>query len=213
MEDISPSSPFSGFVAGHAYLRIVYLLVVFSLIFLINAHAAPGADSENTPSSETNKSPQLETLAGIDFDITPVPKSKSDRFDPMITKAADRHQVDSALIKAVIMAESSYNPKAVSKQGAKGLMQLMPETALSLGVKDVFNPAHNINGGVKYLRKLLDAFNENIKLALAAYNAGSGTVKRHGGIPPIKATRHYVKMVFAYYQYYKAEMADQMEKV
>ena len=213
MEDISPSSPFSGFGTGHTYLRIVYLLVFICLVFLINAHSAPGADPENTPRSERNKITRLETLNSIDFDITPVPKSKSDRFDPMITKAADRHQVDFALIKAVIMAESSYNPKAVSKQGAKGLMQLMPETALSLGVKDVFNPAHNINGGVKYLRKLLDTFNENIKLALAAYNAGSGTVKRHGGIPPIKATRHYVKMVFAYYQYYKAEMADQIEKV
>jgi soluble lytic murein transglycosylase-like protein len=124
----------------------------------------------------------------------------------MISSAADRYEVDPALIKAVIMAESAYNPKAVSKQGAKGLMQLMPRTARALGVKNAFNPAHNINGGVKYLRQLLDTFNDDAKLALAAYNAGTSKVKRHGGVPPIKATRNYVKRVFAYYHHYKAEM-------
>lgn len=213
MEESSTSSLFSGLDARHPYFRIICLLFVFSLILFFNARSAPGAGPEKAPPSEAYATPHLLTVASADIDITPVQKNKSDRFNPMISKAADRHQVDPALIKAVIMAESGYNPTAVSTQGAKGLMQLMPKTALSLGVKDVFNPVHNINGGAKYLRQLLDAFNENIKLALAAYNAGSGRVKRYGGIPPIKATRHYVKMAFAYYQHYKTEAADRTEEV
>ncbi len=103
------------------------------------------------------------------------------------------------------MVESRYNPHAISKQGAKGLMQLMPRTARSLGVEDCFNPEHNVNGGVKYLKQLLDEFDDNLKFALAAYNAGSSRVRRYKGIPPIKATQYYVNRVFEYYQYYKKQ--------
>ena len=128
-------------------------------------------------------------------------------FHPIIIQAASRYQVDPALVKAVIMAESSYNHLAVSKKGAIGLMQLMPKTAEYLGVKDSFNPEHNINGGVKYLKQLIRQFDNNIKLALAAYNAGSRKVRKYQGIPPIKATHYYVDKVIEYYQYYKSEMA------
>jgi soluble lytic murein transglycosylase-like protein len=132
---------------------------------------------------------------------------KSERlYQPIILKAANRYQVDPAIVKAIIMAESSYNPKAVSKRGAKGLMQLMPKTAMEMGVKDIFNPEHNINGGVRYYKKLLKEVNGDIKLALAAYNAGLRTVKKHNGIPPFKATRYYIKKVFKYYQHYKKQM-------
>jgi len=127
-------------------------------------------------------------------------------FQPMVIKAANRHKVDPAMVMAIIMAESSYNPKAISKKGAQGLMQLMPTTAKSLGVKDSFNPEHNINAGVKYYKKLLNQFDGDVKLALAAYNAGSRKVREHRGIPPFGATKFYVKKVIKYYKYYKTLM-------
>jgi len=107
---------------------------------------------------------------------------------------------------AIIMAESSYNPKAISKKGAKGLMQLMPTTAKSLGVKDIFNPEHNINAGVRYFKKLLNQFNGDVELALAAYNAGSRKVREHRGIPPFGATKYYIKKVIKYYRHYKTQL-------
>jgi soluble lytic murein transglycosylase-like protein len=108
------------------------------------------------------------------------------------------------MIKAIIMAESSFNPKAVSHKGAKGLMQLMPGTAEYLGVKDCFDPAHNIDGGVRYFKTLLDRFHYDIKLALAAYNAGSRNVRKYGGVPPFRATQSYIDKVLKYYADFKA---------
>jgi len=129
----------------------------------------------------------------------------------IVLQAAGRYQVDPALIKAIIMAESGYNPKAISRKGARGLMQLMPRTAEALGVKDVFDPEHNINAGVRYFKQLLKQFNGEIRLALAAYNAGSSKVRQYQGVPPIKSTQRYVKKVFEYYQHYKQEMAGEMD--
>ena len=137
----------------------------------------------------------------------PVTSKKEDiRFGSIIQQAADRHQVDPALVRAIIMAESSYNPKAISKKGAKGLMQLMPKTAESLGVVDSFNPEDNIHAGVGYFKKLMNQFDGNVEFALAAYNAGSRKVRKYQGIPPFKATRYYVKKVLQYYQTYKDQM-------
>ncbi len=126
---------------------------------------------------------------------------------PVVLKAANRHQIDPALVKAIIMAESSYNPKAISKKGARGLMQLMPKTAEILGVKDSFNPEQNINAGVKHFKGLMNRFKGDVKLALAAYNAGSRKVRKYQGVPPFKATQYYIKKVFEYYQYYREKMA------
>jgi len=112
------------------------------------------------------------------------------------------------LVKAIILAESGYNPKAVSKVGARGLMQLMPRTAKWLGVKDSFNPEHNINAGVRYFRKLLNQFGD-VTLALAAYNAGGRNVRKYNGVPPYKATRYYIKKVLEYYHIYKYQMGDE----
>ncbi len=134
-------------------------------------------------------------------------KKKECQFHPIIMRAANRYQVDPYLVKAIIMAESSYNPKAVSKAGAVGLMQLMPGTAKELGVKDGFNPEQNIDAGVRYFKKLLNRFNGDIELALAAYNAGFRKVRMYRGIPPFKATQLYIKKVCEYYQDYKNKAA------
>jgi soluble lytic murein transglycosylase-like protein len=138
---------------------------------------------------------------------SPIPvKAKDKLFNPIIREVAGRHDMDPALIKAIIMAESGHNPKAVSKRGAKGLMQLMPITAKSLGVEDVFDPEHNIKAGVVYFKKLLNQFDGDVKLALAAYNAGSRKVRKYKGIPPFKATKIYIRKVFRYYEKYKEQM-------
>jgi len=142
----------------------------------------------------------------------PVEKAKYP-YNPIIKKAAARYEIDPALVKAIIMAESNYNPRAVSKMGARGLMQLMPATAEALGVEDSFNPEHNIHAGVRYFRQLLDRFDGNIEFALAAYNAGSRKVRKYNGIPPYRATQIYIEKVFVYYERYKKEMAGELERV
>jgi soluble lytic murein transglycosylase-like protein len=136
---------------------------------------------------------------------------KEQFFHPIIVQVSSRHQVDPALVKAIIMAESGYNPKAISKKGAKGLMQLMPSTAQALGVEDIFNPKQNISGGVRYFKQLVNRFDGDIKLALAAYNAGSRNVRQYQGIPPFKSTQYYIKKVFKYYQLYKDKMPGETD--
>jgi len=122
-------------------------------------------------------------------------------YDKIISKAANKFNLDVALIKAVIKAESNFNHQAVSSKGAKGLMQLMPQTANALNVEDVFHPENNIEGGARYLRYLLNLYRGNLTLALAAYNAGEGAVAKYNyNIPPYRETQTYVKRVLAFYQ-------------
>lgn len=125
-------------------------------------------------------------------------------FDLIINSCSAEFGVDKSLVKAVIHAESGYNPNAVSRKGAAGLMQLMPGTAHDLKVADSFNPSDNIRGGVRYLRFLLDTFKGDVTLALAAYNAGLKNVAKHGGIPPYQETRNYVSKVLDYQRNYAA---------
>jgi soluble lytic murein transglycosylase-like protein len=119
--------------------------------------------------------------------------------DAAIDKAAARHNVDPNLVRALVKVESNFNPNAVSRKGAMGLMQLMPSTARQLKVTDPFNPEENVDAGVRHLKKLLESYNGNVPLSLAAYNAGSGAVSRSAGIPRFRETRNYVKRITTLY--------------
>ncbi len=119
-------------------------------------------------------------------------------YEHLIQASAAKYGVNVDLVKAVIQAESGYNPNAVSRTGASGLMQLMPGTARHLKVADSFNPQQNVDGGVRYLRFLLDTFKGDVTLALAAYNAGLNKVAKYGGVPPYEETRTYVSRVLSY---------------
>ena len=120
---------------------------------------------------------------------------KSAQYDASINEHARRQGVAEDLVRAVIQVESAFNPYAVSNKGAMGLMQLMPATANELGVKDPFDPDQNIRGGVKYLKQLLERYDNKVELALAAYNAGIGNVEKYGAVPPFKETRNYVNKI------------------
>ena len=126
-------------------------------------------------------------------------------YDQAIAEASRRYGVDELLVRAVIRAESNFNPRAVSRMGAVGLMQLMPGTARALGVVDPFDPVMNVDGGVRYLRQQLDRFGD-VSLALAAYNAGPGAVERYGGVPPYPETQRYVQRVLSYLREYQGQV-------
>jgi soluble lytic murein transglycosylase-like protein len=147
---------------------------------------------------DLKKDKQLRTKLQLAGSVNPA------EYDQIIATYADKYGVNPSLIKAVIHAESGYNPNAVSRKGASGLMQLMPGTARSLKVSNSFDPKDNVEGGVKYLRFLLDTFRGDVSLAVAAYNAGLNKVARYGGIPPYTETRTYVNKVLSYMQSYQA---------
>ena len=187
---------------------VVLLLITGGFVPAINENRKPdGAEQEGL----TNPQPPVhQTLQNKDSEVKKESIPFSNRsirgersFRPIIQNAASRHDIDPALVKAIIMAESNYNPRAVSKKGAQGLMQLMPVTARSLGVDDAFNPEQNIHAGVRYFKSLLRQFDGDVKLALAAYNAGSSNVRHYKGIPPFKDTKRYLKKVYRYYEFYK----------
>jgi soluble lytic murein transglycosylase-like protein len=141
--------------------------------------------------------------------VTPVPPSDRDvarftRYDEWIRQAATLYQIPEQLVRAVIRCESDYDPRAVSVSGARGLMQLMPDTASLMQVRDIDDPHDNIFGGVRLLRVLANEFNGDLELTVAAYNAGDGAVIRFGGIPPFAQTRDYVVNVTRFYRRYRS---------
>ena len=133
----------------------------------------------------------------------PVAVPTPTHYDPIIAEAADLHGLSRALIKAVIKAESDFDPRAVSKRGAMGLMQIMPDNFRMLGVRDPFNPRQNIMAGCRYLNEMLQRFGKNLHLALAAYNAGPGAVEQYNNIPPFPETQEYVQKVMRYFAAYR----------
>lgn len=137
--------------------------------------------------------------SSIENKKNPQSVSKSE-IDSLIDKYSEKAGLDSDFVKAVINQESGFNPNATSKCGAMGLMQLMPGTAQGLGVTNAYDPEQNIEGGTKYLKGLMDRFDNNKSLALAAYNAGPNAVKKYGGIPPYQETQNYVKNVLGRYE-------------
>jgi len=132
-------------------------------------------------------------------------------YESLIRSASTRHNVDAALIRAIIKVESDFDSSARSHKGATGLMQLMPETARLHNVADLYDPSDNIEGGVRHLKLLLGKYQGDLELSLAAYNAGIKAVEKHGGIPPFAETRDYVKRVLSYYQTYRADSVQVMQ--
>ena len=131
------------------------------------------------------------------------PSTANGSYEELIRTASGRHNVDADLIRAVIKAESDFRSNARSHKGAMGLMQLMPETARLHNVADAYDPSENVEGGVRHLKMLLERYQGNFQLSLAAYNAGSAAVEKHGGIPPFAETKEYIRRVLRYYDSYR----------
>jgi len=185
----------------------VFLLSVLASLILITA-LAPAAFASglyrwldddgvahftNAPTNPRFR--RVGSLSGTAQGWLRLPEGIGSRFGEEIREIAARHGVAADLVEAVIRAESAFNPRAVSNKGAQGLMQLMPRTASSLGVRNAFDPRENIEGGVRHLRYLLDKYPGSVSLALAAYNAGEKAVDQYGGIPPYAETQQYVQKI------------------
>ena len=155
--------------------------------------AAGGVHLTNAPADPRYRG--LPIVSGTATGWLRMPEVARGQYATEIREISARHGVDATLVESVIRAESAFNPTAVSRTGARGLMQLMPKTAVMLGVRDSFNPRENIDGGVRHLRYLLDRYPGNVPLAVAAYNAGEGAVDTHRGIPPYAETQQYVQRV------------------
>jgi hypothetical protein len=183
---------------------------VFIISFLIFFTSAVSADIykytdergvvcyTDAPLGKKTQKVMKEDAAGEKSSSVPFSGSADD-YGSYVIRAASKYEIEPELIHAVIKTESNGNERAVSRKGAIGLMQLMPSTAMDMNVSDPYNPKENIEGGAKYLRYLLERFNGDLTLALAAYNAGPTTVEKYGSVPPISETRQYVKKVFSLY--------------
>jgi soluble lytic murein transglycosylase-like protein len=194
-----------GLVSGDARADIYKYVDAEGVVHFTNARPSNGQGHLFIKSNEAHR-----VFAG-----TPVPPSDHDlarftRYDDWIRQAAGLYQIPEQLVRAVIKVESDYDPRAVSVAGARGLMQLMPDTADRLQVRDINDPRENIFGGVRFLRILANSFNGDLELTVAGYNAGEDAVMRAGGIPAIPETRDYVVKVTRFYRRYRT-IADVVE--
>ncbi len=193
------------FLAQGASAQIAKVVDDGGRSFFINAN--PPRSVKLTATKRTNI--YLPAEASFTGRSRPAVDIDRDGVEKIVREAADRHRMDPALVRAVIQTESNWNPKAYSHKGAGGLMQLIPTTAQRYGAYDVFDPQQNVDAGVKYLRTLLERYNGNLEMALAAYNAGEGAVDRVHGIPSFRETRSYVQRVQdAYFRPGSGRMPD-----
>jgi soluble lytic murein transglycosylase-like protein len=180
-----------GFAAGPARAQISLIQNFDGRNIYVSAEPQPKA----TPTSSRPRTiylPAEQTFLGRKHEALTLDR---DGAEALVKEAAERHRIDPALVRAVIETESGWNAAAVSRKGAVGLMQLVPSTAQRFGVKDLFSPKQNVDAGVRYLKSLLERYNGNLELALAAYNAGEGAVDRARGVPAYRETRNYVQRV------------------
>ncbi len=188
------------------------LLLFFCVLLMTNVSSAGiyRYEDENGVIHFTNcpRDPKFklylrESKDDVGEELRSLSNQDSANYDSLISEFSKKYQVDFALIKAIIRTESGFNPRAVSRKGAKGLMQLMPATAQRMNVSNIFNPRENIEGGVRYFKYLLSLFNNDLRLSLAAYNAGENLVSDLRTIPPYRETVDYVRKVLNYYQSYR----------
>ncbi len=175
------------------------------VIHFTNTNARPGGSKLYLRADGASRRSGVVPFMPQDRDV-----SRFTRYDDYIRQAATLYQIPEQLVRAIIKVESDYDPRAVSVSGARGLMQLMPDTAERLQVRDINDPHDNIFGGVRFLRILANSFNGDLELTVAAYNAGEDAVMRYGGIPPYAQTKNYVVKVTSFYRRYRT-MPDLVE--
>lgn len=195
---------------NRSFLKIVGIAIGYVVVILFAVDIPARADIyryidedgvmhfTNTPTSSV---PQFKLFLREKPPVSD--RNSSQQYDDIIDEAARQYGVSFPLLKAIIKAESDFDPQAVSKKGAKGLMQIMPENFKLLGIEDPFDPAQNIHAGARYFRQLYDRFDGKLALSLAAYNAGPAAVERYKTVPPYEETEEYIRRVFKFFYDYK----------